>query len=385
MLLEASYGAYLGVWPLWIERLGAPVVVIGIMLGAGGIVRLFFMLPAAWLAERFGLRRVLLAARGIAALGMISAGLATHWWQLAFMVVGSAFGEIAFPLANAYVAGKSKPEDRMRAFALIFTIGPSIALAAGPLMAGLFVHQFGVRSAFFLAAATTILSLIYFARIHPDDGMSARRSKSDSGYGAVWQDGTVRLLVMLLLVAVFALSLGTAFIPTFLHEVRGMSEATIATMGAAAAVGSMVFGLMVARVRRFQRAPLLAVAVTLLVSGIGFLLFQSSVGVGLILLAFFFRGGFFSSWAMLSAAVGDSAPAAIRTRAFALAEMVAGLAFACGPFVGGPLYKLGPSVPILAGAGLVFLLAPFMLVAHRRSRYGNAKLAAAHDAAQLSA
>lgn len=124
--VEGAFGAYMGIWPLWIERLGAPVTVVGLVLGSSGIVRLAVLAPSAALAERFGVRRLILLARVVAGLGMVSAALATHWTHLFLMVIGSAIGELAFPLTLAHVAAHAGKE-RVRAFALVFGLGPSVA------------------------------------------------------------------------------------------------------------------------------------------------------------------------------------------------------------------------------------------------------------------
>ena len=31
---EGIFGAYTGIWPLWIEHLGAPIAIVGLVLGA---------------------------------------------------------------------------------------------------------------------------------------------------------------------------------------------------------------------------------------------------------------------------------------------------------------------------------------------------------------
>src|SRR5215213_9701895 len=90
VFLEATFGAYISIWPLWIERLGAPITVVGLVLGASGLLRLLTLAPSAALADRIDPRRLILAARSLTALGMITAAFATHWTMLAPMVIGSA-------------------------------------------------------------------------------------------------------------------------------------------------------------------------------------------------------------------------------------------------------------------------------------------------------
>jgi len=69
--IEGAFGSYMSIWPLWIEALGAPVTIVGLVLGSSGFLRLLSLGPSATLAERFGIRRLILIARVIAGLGML--------------------------------------------------------------------------------------------------------------------------------------------------------------------------------------------------------------------------------------------------------------------------------------------------------------------------
>src|SRR4051812_13748070 len=77
--VEAAFGSYVGIWPLWIEALGAPITVVGLVLGSAGLLRLLTLAPSAVLADRIDPRTLIVAARSMTALGMISAAFATHW------------------------------------------------------------------------------------------------------------------------------------------------------------------------------------------------------------------------------------------------------------------------------------------------------------------
>src|SRR4051794_22708634 len=149
--IEATYGAYGGIWPLWIEALGAPVTIVGLILGSSGLFRLMVLLPSAALADRFEPRTIILVARSFTVIGLISAGLATHWTQLLPMVIGGALGEIVFPLTQAHLA-RHAGEHRVRAFTLVFNVGPAVAFGLAPLVAGALIAAFSMREAFFFAA-----------------------------------------------------------------------------------------------------------------------------------------------------------------------------------------------------------------------------------------
>src|SRR5687768_5828521 len=102
--VEAAFGAYVGIWPLWIEALGAPITVVGLVLGANGLLRLLILAPSAALADRFDPRKLIVGARAFTAIGLVTAALATHWTQLLPMIIGTAIGEIAFPLTQSHLA-----------------------------------------------------------------------------------------------------------------------------------------------------------------------------------------------------------------------------------------------------------------------------------------
>lgn len=365
VLLEAAFGAYMGVWPLWIERLGAPITIVGFVLGSSGVIRLLFLVPSAALADRFNIRHLIIVARCGAFIGLLGASIAQHWTHLALMVVGSAIGELAFPLIQTHVAANAAG-NRIRAFSLVFTVGPSVALAISPLLSGALIALWGLRAAFLLAAAFTACSILCFARLRPvARDRSLPSTEPASSYSGAIADSAVRRILILQASTVFVLALGTSLIPTFLEDVRGMSASRIATLGALAAVGSTVFGIVVARATRLQVAPFYGIAIAVTATCIGFALFLSTSLLPFIGLAFILRGGLFSAWAMCSAAIGVAASERHRARSFALGEMVAGTSFSIAPMLAGALFSIEARLPLLVATlgGLVLL--PILLLAQR--------------------
>jgi MFS family permease len=365
VLLEAAFGAYMGIWPLWIERLGAPITVVGLVLGSSGVIRLVFLFPSAALADRFDVRYLIVVARCSALVGLLGAAVAQHWTHLALMVLGSAIGELAFPLIQTHVAANAAG-NRIRAFSLVFTVGPSVALALSPLLSGALIALWGLRAAFLLAATFTCCSILCFARLTPGTGKRpAESAEPASSYSGAVADAAVRRILILQGSTVFVLALGTSLIPTFLEDVRGMSASRIATLGALAAVGSTIFGLVVARATRLQAAPFHGVAIAVTATCVGFALFLSTSFMPLVGLAFILRGGLFSAWAMCSAAIGVAACERHRARSFALGEMVAGTAMSIAPMMAGWLFSVENRFPLLFATFGGLALLPILLLAQR--------------------
>lgn len=365
LFLEATFGAYFAIWPLWIERLGAPITVVGLMLGSAGIVRLFTMYPSAAIADRFGYRRTMVVARVFAVAGLLVAAVATHWTQLIFMVIGAAIGEMVFPLMQALVATEAG-EQRMRAFTLVFNVGPSTALVLSPLLSGLLVAIFDIRAAFVLGAVFTLISIYFLLQVREPEDIEEAREDSPAGYLDVFRHPGIRMIATLLFATIFVLAIGISFIPTFLEDVRGLKTSTIATMGALPAMGSAAWGLLVARSSKLQAKPFVTASVTIATTAIAFLLIRSTAIFAVIIIAFFMRGGLFSTWAMLAGVMGDMAPSRLRSRAFASLEMVGGIAFSLGPILAGFLYATRNTLSFEVAALFSFLLVPVYILIQRR-------------------
>jgi MFS family permease len=359
--LEAAYGAYAGIWPLWIASLGAPVSVVGLVLGAAGLMRLVTLAPSAALAERIDPRKLILVARCFAVAGLTSAALASHWTQLWFMVIATAIGEIAFPLTQSHLAALAK-ENRVRAFTLVFNVGPAVAFGLAPLIAGALIAQSGMRSALFLGVVFGLFSIAFFFRLAPIPPVEHDPSVAKVTYGEALALPGVRRLLVLQFVTIFSLSLGISLLPNFLAEERGIPVSVVAVLGGIGSIGSVVYGLVIARSKKLQALPLVGVAVAALLVATTVAVSVATAFVPAIVVAFLGRGGLWSAWGLYIAALGEVVRSERhRPRAFTLSEMVGGTAFFSAPIFSGFLYEVRPSLPLLVSLAAVAVLVPTVL------------------------
>ncbi|MGI9254637.1 MAG: MFS transporter, partial [Thermomicrobiales bacterium] len=203
--LEAAYGAYGGIWPLWIQHLGAPVSVVGLVLGSAGLMRLVTLAPSAALAERFDPKKIMVIARCFAVVGLISAAFATHWTQLWLMVIATAVGEIAFPLTQAHLANLAG-DNRVRAFTLVFNVGPAVAFGLSPLIAGALIARTGMQSSLLLGVVFGLISIYWFSRLSSVP-RKHHHEQAATYKEALMQPGVGRLL-SLQFATIFILSMG---------------------------------------------------------------------------------------------------------------------------------------------------------------------------------
>ena len=360
---EGSFGVYQNLWPLYIAALGANPAQIGIVLGLMGVLRLFGLIPAGIAGDRIPPRRLIVAARSMTAASMFLYGIARSWWQLIPMGMIMAVGNIGFPSISSTIADAAGPgRQRTRAFTLIYTVGPAIALLVTPAIGGLVADAFGLRAIFFVAAAFTAAAVVTFSTI------SQRPIHQHSGppltYRSTISQRPILLLCLLEMATIFTLTLGVTLIPNFLQDVRGINTGTIGVLGSASAIGSIGLWLIISRVRPFDQ-PLMAIALS--TAAVGGTLGLLVVGKSMILfaVAYILRGGYPVAWSLFAAAFGEIVDERYRPRAFALAEIMGGTGFALAPFVAGWLYEIKPAIPMIAGFLLIIPLSLGLQLVHR--------------------
>jgi MFS family permease len=356
VFLEASFGTFFALWPLWIEELGASIGLVGLLLGLGGVLRLFTLAPSATLSRRFGLKRVIVVARLIATAGFLSAALAQHWTWLLPAMVTMAVGEMIFPLVSTSIASNAGT-NRVRAFAIVLTVGPSVSLLVTPLLSGGLVAVWGLRAPFVAAALFSLVSLGFFARLRPVARSPILVGDVRGGYGAITRLPGVRMLLGLQLATFFGLGLGTTLISNYLHDAAGYSASSVALLSALTAVGSIGFSTVVTRTAWLTDVPLRAIAIATAAAAFGYLAFLAPGFLPLIVLGFILRGGFFIAWPLFSAVLGEATPPLMRPYAYALGEILSGSGFVAAPVVAGQLYAVRPELPLICSAALILPLA----------------------------
>lgn len=358
IFLEASFGSFFAIWPLWIEELGAPVTTVGLMLGAGGVLRLFALLPSAMLARRFGLKRVVIAARVLASVGIAGAALAPDWRWLFPTLLGMAIGDMAFPLVNNFVSANAG-EQRVRAFAIILTIGPSISLMVTPLLSGGLVSLFGLRAPFVMAAVFSTISVLIFMRLRAVVPVAVDEERGHASYGELLRVPRLPMLMTLQFLTFFALGMGTSLLSIYLHEAKGYAESVIPPMTSLTALGSIAFSMVVARSTRLANAPLRAVAIAISASALSYGLFLRAELLLVVLAAMTLRGGFFAAWPLFAAVLGEATPERQRPHVFAMGEILSGTGFVLAPVIAGQLYDIRADLPMLVA---IAMLVPLIVV-----------------------
>jgi hypothetical protein len=137
-------------------------------------------------------------------------------------------------------------------------------------------------------------------------------------------------------------------------------------LSSGAAVGTVAFGMFSSRFGPFRHAPVLAAATATALTAISFLVFGTQAALPLIGIAYVLRGGLFSAWALFLAALGKVARGHLRSRAFAVMEIIGGSAMSFGPIIAARLWDIDPAAPLFVAAALGLTMAMIGVVVSRR-------------------
>jgi EmrB/QacA subfamily drug resistance transporter len=138
----------------------APTAVDGIVIAY--LVSLAVFIPASgWLGDRFGGKRVLMAAIVVFTLGSVLCGLAQNLPELVFFrVIQGAGGGMLAPVGMTMLFRVFPPSERVRASSIL-TVGTTLAPAIGPVLGGLLVTDLTWRWVFFVNLPIGIAAVIF--------------------------------------------------------------------------------------------------------------------------------------------------------------------------------------------------------------------------------
>src|ERR1700693_4516748 len=127
----------------------------GALLSAASLAIVVASVPAGRLSDRFGARRVTLAAGAIAGVSMFGVAAAPGYLALlaARAVCGIGSGTI-WSAGLSWLGDSAQPEERERALAVVITIA-GVGSMVGPVFAGVLADQVGRGAAFVAVGVIT--------------------------------------------------------------------------------------------------------------------------------------------------------------------------------------------------------------------------------------
>jgi EmrB/QacA subfamily drug resistance transporter len=131
-------------------------------ISIGFLVSLAVFIPASgWLGDRFGGKRILLAAIVVFTAASALCGLATGLGELvAFRVLQGVGGGMLAPVGMAMLFRAFPPEERIRASSIL-TVPTTLAPALGPVLGGLLVTDLSWRWVFYVNVPIGLVAFVF--------------------------------------------------------------------------------------------------------------------------------------------------------------------------------------------------------------------------------
>ncbi|MCJ7717615.1 MAG: MFS transporter [Anaerolineales bacterium] len=325
-------GAFMYFQPLYLEVLGASPILIGSILGAVGLAMTLFHIPAGYLADRFGRRQLMWTAWGM---GIITTGIMAGAKSLAVFSIGiilySSTVFVISPL-NSYVTSARHTlsvEQAMTITSAAFYLGGIV----GPVTGGYLADHLGIRSIYFFAFGTFVISALIILFIKPQPTEKHLLNPA----GDLLKNKKFLLYLLVIFLVYFALFVPQPLAPNFLKNQRGISLQTIGILGSITNLGNvllnLVFGMMPARIG-------------LILGQIFVFLFAALIWkftqMPILVVAYFLLGGFRATRSLLVAQVEKLVQPANLGLAFGITEAVTGFSLVAAPPLVGLLYARDP-------------------------------------------
>ena len=151
--------------PLIQGELGLSGTQLGFLLSVFYYSYVLAMVPAGWLAERYGAHRVLAAGIAIWSVATLLTGFATGFWTLLLLRLLLGVGEsVGFPSSSQLFANQLRLDQIAMANGVSgfsYLVGPAI----GTVLGGLLMPIYGWRAVFVMFGAVSLLCIVPIFRI----------------------------------------------------------------------------------------------------------------------------------------------------------------------------------------------------------------------------
>lgn len=149
---------------LYIRELGASPLTLGLLSSLSSILLGFVKIPGAYIADRYGRRKVIAVFTYTAAFSYIFYVIAPDWRMIAFAITVSSLSHIYQPALQAIEADSMPPGNRGLGYSLMRLL-PMLPGLVGPLVSGLIVVRFGLVPGMRVIYAAVVVVSMFIAYI----------------------------------------------------------------------------------------------------------------------------------------------------------------------------------------------------------------------------
>ena len=246
---------------LYAKGLGATAVELGLLNSIGSAVSSTFSLPLGWVAEKYGVKKVMLFTLLCAFISATIYALAGNWLILIPAVILAGFSVRMMPLTDIIFITSSKPQQRATVMSLSRVIWGILNIFA-PMIAAVIVTTFGginaegIRPLYYIQLVLGISVLLFITlKLQPLPHIDQKKDDLSSRRGGFIQDFRdlfegekgLKRWVAIRIIRQFAMSLSISFIPLWKVDVKGATPYILGIMGTASVIIMLILQIPVGR------------------------------------------------------------------------------------------------------------------------------------------
>ena len=232
--------------PIYMTSLGASPMILGYLNSISGLVNTALSIPTGILADKYGIKRVLLLTMAIYLISSIVFGLSTSWAIAAMGLILSAVALILDRTSCPLICGSTlATEERVTGMGICDTVSFFPQLIA-PIIGATLITYFGgmniqgIRPLFWIQAGGTLASLfiVWSKFTNPESHTLGERAGVFSNISLILREGTmIKRWILMVMLGSFWWQVAF-YNPLYAAEVKGADQFIIGGMSAAS---TMVF------------------------------------------------------------------------------------------------------------------------------------------------
>ncbi len=241
LIQNFSFGLTQQYQSIYITELGASPLELGYANSLGGLASTLVTIPVGWLADRHGIKKILLAGISIAAMGYALFGAAVTWQMTVMAIVVTAFATQMTRIICPMICGSTLASvERTTGMQLCDTVSALPRLGA-PVVAASLITAFGglsvegIRPLYWMEVAGLLASglIIYKFFVNPRHRGGLEPPKLAGDLRRVFEEGVmVKRWLALGTLSVLPMFMAI-YVPLYAKELKGATQYTLGLMDAA--------------------------------------------------------------------------------------------------------------------------------------------------------
>jgi MFS family permease len=226
---------------IYITELGADPLQLGFVTSMGGLANALVTIPAGWLTDRFGIRRILIASLLTTVLGFSMFGVAQSWQ---FTALALAFTSLSWGVTMVVcpmICGNTLRNDERATGMQICDTITAVPRIIAPIVAAFLITQFGglgvkgIRPLYWIQVGGLLLAMAIIYRYFKDprEGQIVEASPILGGLKKVFEEGVmVKRWIVYILLSTFPQFM-SIYIPLYAKEIKGANQFVLGLMDTA--------------------------------------------------------------------------------------------------------------------------------------------------------